>query len=161
MNGTQIAAATQFGSINAAAGWQFQDTGDFNGDGKTDLLFQNDLTHGIAIWQMDGTAVTAAGLAGTVTASAGWRLASQGDFNGDHKTDLLFLNDATNGVAVWQMDGTQITAAGLAGTLQSGWHFATAGDFNGDGKTDLLMLNDSTNGVAIWQMDGTQVTSKS
>jgi uncharacterized delta-60 repeat protein len=161
MNGTQVTANPQVGVINAAAGWHYQDKGDFNGDGKTDLLMLNDTTHGVAIWQMDGTQVTANPQVGTINAAAGWHFAKTGDFNGDGKTDLLMLNDTTHGVAIWQMDGTQVTANPQVGTINAaaGWHFQDTGDFNGDGKTDLLMLNDTTHGVAIWQMNGTQVTA--
>jgi ELWxxDGT repeat protein len=157
MNGTHVTANPQIGTI--ANGWHLQDTGDFNGDGKTDLLFLNDSTHGLAVWQMDGTHVTASPQIGTINAGAGWHFADTDDFNGDGKTDLLFLNDATRGVAVWQMDGTHVTASPQIGTLSAGWHFADTGDFNGDSKTDLLFLNDTTHGVAVWQMDGTHVTS--
>jgi hypothetical protein len=159
MDGTQITANPQIGTINAAAGWHYTGIGDFNGDGKTDLLFLNDATHGVAEWQMDGTQVTASPQVGTINAAAGWSYADSGDFNGDGKTDLLFLNSITNGVAIWQMNGTQVAANPQVGTITSGWHYADKGDFNGDGKTDLLMLNDTTHGVAIWQMDGTQLTA--
>ena len=159
MNGTQVAANPQIGTINAAAGWHYQDKGDFNGDGKTDLLMLNDTTHGVGIWQMNGTQVELNPQVGTINAAAGWHYQSTGDFNGDGKTDLLLLNDTTHGVAIWQMNGTQIAASPQVGTINAaaGWHFADTGDFNGDGKTDLLMLNDVTHGVAIWQMDGTKV----
>jgi hypothetical protein len=86
--------------------------------------------------------------------ACGWHFADTGDFNGDGKTDLLMLNDTTNGVAIWQMNGTQVTANPQVGTIAAGWHFADIGDFNRDGKSDLLMLNDTTLGVAIWQMNG-------
>jgi FG-GAP-like repeat/Bacterial pre-peptidase C-terminal domain len=159
MNGTQIELSPQVGTINAAAGWHYQGLGDFNGDGKTDLLMLNDTTHGVAIWQMNGTQVAANPQVGVINAAAGWHFQDTGDFNGDGKTDLLMLNDITRGVAIWQMDGTQVTANPQVGTITSGWHFADTGDFNGDGKTDLLMLNDTTRGVAVWQMNGTQVAA--
>ena len=160
MDGTHVIANPQVGTINAAAGWRFADTGDFNGDGKTDLLTLNDITHGVAIWQMDGTQV-AANPQGTINAAGGWHFAKTGDFNGDGKTDLLMLNDVTHGVAIWQMNGTQVAANPQVGTINAaaGWRFQDTGDFNGDGKTDLLMLNDTTHGVAVWQMNGTQVTA--
>ncbi|MBW7974350.1 FG-GAP-like repeat-containing protein [Bradyrhizobium sp. BR 10289] len=159
MDGNTILASPQIGTYNAAAGWSFTGTGDFNGDGKSDLLFQNATTNGVAMWQMNGTQVTDSGQIGTVNAAAGWHFTSTGDFNGDGKSDLLFLNAASHGVAIWQMNGAQITDSGQIGAVNAaaGWHFATTGDFNGDGKTDLLFLNDTTHGVAMWQMNGTQV----
>jgi Cadherin domain/FG-GAP-like repeat/RTX calcium-binding nonapeptide repeat (4 copies)/Haemolysin-type calcium binding protein related domain len=161
MNGTEVTASPQVGTINAADGWRYEGTGDFNGDGKTDLLFLNDINHGVAVWQMDGTHVMSGAQVGTTNAADGWRYQTTGDFNGDGKTDLLMLNDTTHGVAIWQMDGTQVVASPQVGTVNAadGWRFADTGDFNGDGKTDLLFLNDTNHGVAVWQMDGTHVMS--
>ncbi|MBW7974351.1 FG-GAP-like repeat-containing protein [Bradyrhizobium sp. BR 10289] len=161
MDGTQVSANTQVGTINAAAGWHFQGTADFNGDGKTDLLFLNDTTHGVAMWQMNGTQIITSPQIGTINAAAGWHFQTMGDFNGDGMSDLLFLNDTTHGVAIWQMNGTQIVASPQVGSINAaaGWHFQDTGDFNGDGKTDLLFLNDITHGVAIWQMNGTQIAA--
>jgi len=159
MDGMQVASAAQVGTINAAAGWAYSNIGDFDDDGKSDLLFLNDANHGVAVWQMNGTQIAAAAQVGTVNAAGGWAFSSVGDFDGDGKSDLLFLNDTTHGVAVWQMNGTQVASAAQVGTMDSGFHFADTGDFNGDGKTDLLLLNDTTHDVAVWQMNGTQATS--
>ena len=42
------------GSFNPGPSWQVKGTGDFNGDGKSDILWQgSDGTP--AIWMMDGT----------------------------------------------------------------------------------------------------------
>jgi Ca2+-binding RTX toxin-like protein len=162
MDGIQAIAKPQIGTVNAADGWHYQDKGDFNGDGKTDLLLLNDSTHGVAEWLMDGTQAIAKPQVGTVNAADGWHYQTTGDFNGDGKTDLLLLNDSTHGVAEWLMDGTQAIAKPQVGTVNAadGWHFQTTGDFNGDGKTDLLLLNDTTHGVAEWLMDGTQAIAK-
>ncbi len=161
MNGTSIATNQSVGTINAGAGWQFANTGDFNGDGKTDLMFLNSANNGVAIWEMNGTQILASPQIGTINAAGGWHFAATGDFNGDGMTDLLFLNSATSGVAIWEMNGTQVMANPQIGTINAagGWHFASTGDFNGDGKTDLLFVNSVTNGVAIWQMNGTQITA--
>ena len=159
MNGVQATTESQVGTINAAGGWHFADVGDFNGDGKTDLLLLNDATHGVAIWEMDGTNVIASPQVGTINAAGGWHYADVGDFNGDGKSDLLLLNDTTHGVAVWEMDGTNVIASPQVGTINAaaGWHYQGLGDFNGDHKADLLLLNDTSHGVAVWEMDGTHV----
>jgi peptide methionine sulfoxide reductase MsrB len=157
MDGTQLATNGLSFNVAAAAGWHFQDLADFNGDGKTDILLSNDVTHGLYVCEMNGTQLAGNGLSLTVAASAGWHFQDLADFNGDGKTDILLMNDTTHGVYVCQMDGQQIGANGQAGILADGWHLADKGDFNGDGKADLLFFNDSTHGVTVWQMNGTQV----
>jgi hypothetical protein len=157
MNGTELATNGLSFNVAAADGWHYQGLGDFNGDGKSDVLLLNSITNGVYVCEMNGTELAGNGLSLNVDAAGGWHFQGLADFNGDGKSDLLLLNDLTHGVYVCEMDGSQMAANGLAGTLASGWHFADTGDFNGDGKADLLLLNDSTRGVMVWQMDGTQV----
>jgi Ca2+-binding RTX toxin-like protein len=128
--------------------------GDFNGDGKDDILWRHD-GGGTAIWQMNGSQVvssTGAGSSGT-----DWHIAGIGDFNGDGKDDMLWRHD--NGtVSIWQMNGSQVVSSTGAGSSSSDWHVAGTGDFNGDGKDDILWRHDN-GAVSIWQMNGSQVVS--
>ncbi|MGX4770611.1 FG-GAP-like repeat-containing protein [Bradyrhizobium guangdongense] len=158
LSGTQVLANPQVGTM--APGFHFTEQGDFNGDGKTDLLMLSDSTHDAQVWLMNGSQISATGTLGTISAFAGWGYAGVGDFNGDGKSDLLLVNSANNGVAVWELSGTSVIANPQVGTMASGFHFAEEGDFNGDGKTDLLMLNDATHELQVWLMNGTQVTSQ-
>ena len=79
----------------------------------------NDSTHGVAVWQMNGTQVELNPQVGTINAAAGWHYYGLRDFNGDGKTDLLLENDTTHGVAVWLMDGTQASASPQVGTINA------------------------------------------
>ena len=47
-----------------------------SGDGKTDLLFESSTSHGVAVWEMNGTQILAAAQIGTVNAAADWHLIS-------------------------------------------------------------------------------------
>ncbi len=87
-----------------------------------------------------------------------WYVVGSGDFNGDGKSDILWLN--TNGqAAIWLMNGTTPTSEALVGAPGPSWHVAASGDFNGDGKADILWRN--TNGqAAVWLMNGTTPTTE-
>ena len=61
------------------------------------------------------------------------------------------------GVAIWQMNGTQVEANPQIGVMPSGSHLASIGDYNGDSKMDLLFENDQTHVLTEWLMNGTQV----
>jgi hypothetical protein len=157
MNGTQVTSATTVGTVDAVGGWHFAATGDFNGDGKTDLFFLNDTTHGASVWLMNGSQVIASQQIGVINAGGGWQFADIGDFNGDGKSDLFFLNSTTHGVAVWQINGTQVTDNPQVGIAASGDVYKGLLDVNGDHKSDILFQNSTTHALTVWEMNGTQV----
>jgi hypothetical protein len=129
---------------------------DFNGDGHSDILWQNaDGTP--AIWSMNGTSLVSGANAG-FNPGAAWHVIGSGDFNGDGKADILWQN-ADGTPAAWQMDGTTILSGANVGfNPGADWHAITAADFNGDGKADILWQNQNGQ-AAIWQMDGLNVSS--
>ena len=144
------------GSFNPGPSWQIKGTGDFNGDGKSDILWQNsDGTP--AIWLMNGTNVLSGGAAGSFNPGPSWQIKGTGDFNGDGKSDILWQNsDGTP--AIWLMNGINAVAGGAVGPFNPGpsWQVKGTGDFNGDGKSDILWQSDDGT-PAIWLMDGTEL----
>ncbi|WP_428538646.1 beta strand repeat-containing protein [Rhodopila sp.] len=172
MNGSTITqggtAVAGGAAINPGPAWQIMGTGDFYGDHHSDILFQNQ-DGSVAIWDMNGTEVTHAGNASVngneVNPGPTWRIAGTGDFYGDGNTDILFQNQ-DGSVAIWEMNGTEITKAGDVGVNGaavdpgSNWHIVGTGDFNNDGKTDIV-FRDDTGAVVTWEMNGTEIVSAS
>jgi hypothetical protein len=110
--------------------------GDFNGDGKADLVTVNDANyvHSISVLLGNGNGVFGAKTEfTTVTASAA---VAVGDFNGDAKQDLVTANgsDDTVSVRLGRGDGTFKAKTDFAVTDPV---FVVVGDFNGDGNKDL------------------------
>ena len=80
-------------------------TGDFNGDGLSDILWR-DNANNLAVWLMtQGTSVLQAAAIGNVGPS--WNVAETGDFSGDGKSDILW-RDTSGNVAMWYMNGTAV-----------------------------------------------------
>jgi FG-GAP-like repeat len=104
------------------ADWSIAGIDDFNGDGKSDLLFRN--TNGsVAEWQMNGSTVTATATVGS--APTDWKITGTGDFNGDRKADIQWRND-NGSTAIWQMNGSSVLAAGSTFIPASGTSWSVA-----------------------------------
>jgi hypothetical protein len=69
---------------------------DFNFDGHSDFLWQNDSGEA-AIWEMNGTSVIGGGSLGNPGSS--WHSIRAGDFNGDGESDILWQNTSGQAVA--------------------------------------------------------------
>jgi serralysin len=152
----------------SSSAWIPTGLGDFDGDGRSDFLWQTDGAK-LAIWKMDGFQINAAdytrlGSSEVGLPGADWHIAGTADFDGDHKADILWRTDGGL-AAIWEMDGTHIKAAdytrlgsSAVGAPGADWQQLGAADFGGDGKADILWHTDG-GALAIWEMDGTQIKS--
>jgi hypothetical protein len=114
MNGTTtiISSAT---FANLPSGWSVAGTGDFNGDGMSDILLR-DNTGDIAIWEMNGTTILNPNTAGVGNLSTAWSVSETGDFNGDGMSDILW-RDTSGDIAIWYMNGTTLSSGAGLGTI--------------------------------------------
>jgi len=116
--------------------------GDFNGDGKTDLVtVWNDGT--LHLYLNNGQGVLSAPV--DFWADSTWgsmRLLSGGDFDGDGNSDLLAVHTADGALRLYKGDGKGHLAQGVvSGTLDwSNIKDIIPGDFSGDGKADLAAI---------------------
>ena len=127
--------------------------GDFNGDGKDDVL----LRHADGRWRyysMDGGNVLAGSGAASLTRDLAWQIAGLGDFNGDGKDDVL-LRKTDGRWYLYPMDGRTVLAG--RGTVRLTWDLAwqVAGiaDFDGDGTDDVLLRHEDGR-WHYYQMEG-------
>jgi hypothetical protein len=127
---------------------------DFNFDGRSDLLWQND--NGTpAQWFMNGSLSPATAF--LAAQPAAWHITGTGDFNQDNTADILWRHDDGT-VAIWFMKGAQTLVTQTYGNAPPDWHIQGTADFNNDGKTDILWRQDSGT-VGIWHMNGAQIFS--
>jgi hypothetical protein len=141
--------------------------GDFNRDGKLDLISRNTGVMTELLGNGDGTFQRLTDFPYSYIA---YEILA-GDFNGDGKLDLLLVQDPYLGqgfgVALWFFEGNgdgtfqkprQIISLPGAMTCQGGANVYTPvqlSDFNGDGKLDLAFCTLTQIGVMLGNGDGT------
>ncbi|MDA1276258.1 MAG: FG-GAP repeat protein [Verrucomicrobia bacterium] len=122
LNGTTVDGFAMINTV-PAAGWKAAAVGDFDGDGFSDVAFQNETTGQGAVWLMTGTTFKTAGV---INNQFNWRITGAGDFGNpatptaggtDGKSDILLTsydpaNDEqakkNNFAGIWFMNGINL-----------------------------------------------------
>ncbi|MBF0607710.1 MAG: VCBS repeat-containing protein [Magnetococcales bacterium] len=141
--------------------WQILAVEDFDGDGKSDILWENTNNYAVYIWFMNSLTAHGAGARpdtywinpGTGSPSPRlWQIEGFGDFNKDGVADILWRNTESGDVAIWLMSVNGILDQYLVEPAPvADWQFKAIGDFDGDSKADVLWQG--TNGdVSVWLM---------
>ena len=145
--------------------------GDFDTDGRADLLFRSDgasefyvlFSNGDGTWRKVQS-IAPAGTNDWINNKLSVVLV--GDYNGDGKHDLAIRRDGFTTVPIFfsKGDGTWTTTnaavpnwATSGGSVDGDFNSASGahlGDFNGDGKTDLLFLGSDTLSVLYAKGNG-------
>jgi hypothetical protein len=118
-------------------------TGDFNGDGKPDLLLTNGIPNPSAtILFGNGNGTFSAPVVPAITANPTFGVAVLGDFNNDGTTDFGVLDHESFDIVLGERNNTfEAKSNFFLELLSSG---VAVGDFNNDGKLDIVFSQDST-----------------
>jgi hypothetical protein len=117
-----------------------QKTGDFNGDGQSDILLTSET--GIGIISLKNGKFSSLFAAHNQTKFSGWVYDSDGstvlsaaDFNGDKQDDIVMQND--QGIGLFYLSGTSLKSMALQdyNTSMGNWYFSTSDEYSG---SDLL-----------------------
>ena len=162
MDGVKLQSGTYLDPKHPAEkDWRVVGTGDFNSDGKTDLLYQHE-DGTLSVWHMDGVKLASSALlTPDHPGDEDWRVAGTGDFNGDGKTDLIFQHEDGT-LAYWCLDGGKLIRSGLLKPhhpRDKHWRVGSVVDLNHDGKLDLVFQHKEEGDLAVWFMDGINLES--
>jgi hypothetical protein len=110
--------------------WSLVGQRDFDGDGKTDLLWR-DTSGNTAIWFMNGVTVGQSVSVGNIPNT--WSVIGTGDFNGDGFGDIIWRDNSGN-VAVWLMNGVTISSSAGLGNVPLTWNMSGPATTMGIGR---------------------------
>jgi len=145
-------------SVTPTAGWTAQGMGDFDGDGRADILWREPSGQ-MRIWLMSGqTVLTNSPILGASAIAATYSVVGIADVGGDGKADILFRNSATSNIHAWIMDGVTRTAGGIIASA-AGLETIGTGDLDGDGKSDLVFRN-ASGLVSAWLLNGFAIVTQ-
>ena len=133
--------------------------GDFNGDGKLDVVIASSGANAIGVFLGNGD--------GTFGRESDFQTGTDpvsivlGDFNGDGNLDVAVANTGSSSVSVLLGQGDGGFSAKLDFATGNSPRSLAVGDFNGDGKLDLVTANATDVSVALGNGDGTFAASSS
>src|SRR5262249_33924610 len=141
--------------------WQIYGIADFDGDGKSDILWWNQRRSVANIWLMNGgvrksLVVPVAPATSPIPPNGNAMITAIGDIDGDGHADILWRDIGTHGLVAWMMRNPAApTVVDVAGgeSLPNNYQVVGTGDFDGNGKADVLWT-DGTGYFVVWLLDG-------
>src|SRR6185295_11049433 len=156
MDGATILPSEGFIRTIADPAWQVAGVGDFDRDGRSDILWRNAMTGENYIYFMNGRTIVNEGFTRTV-ADPAWSVAGVGDFDGDGRADIFWRNSLTGQNYFYLMDGRAIAGEGFIRSVPVAWQVKGLGDFNQDNRMDIVWRNPMTGENYVYPMNGLSI----
>ena len=167
LDSSSIVASSTFDATTSRpvpASLEIVSTGDFDGDGTSDILWRDTATSTMRVWLMEsGTKVKEGGdlliQDGTgqpQSRQSQWIIGATGDVDGDGSADIVWRNTTSGEVVLWFMNGSTVSKETdlLAPGVSVGADWKIVGFSNADNQrgSDLLWRNSNSNSLAIWTL---------
>jgi uncharacterized delta-60 repeat protein len=154
-----LAPSVAWGSWSPSVNWTNVQTGDFDGDGKADVIGRDPATGQWWVGLSTGSGFNTT-MWGKWSPAVTWVDVKVGDFNGDGKADIAGRVQGTGQWWVSLSTGSSFTNS-LWTTWSTGVHWVDVqvGDFTGDGKADLVGRAKETGQWWVAQSTGNSFTN--
>jgi hypothetical protein len=140
----------------AESRWQVRGLADLDGDGKTDILWQDQVSGDLYVWFLDGTVARRGAFLTPSRADPRWQIRGVSDLSGDGRPDILWHHPVTGDLYVWTLEGTvtvggrYLTPSRMADTR---WQIRGVADFDGDTRADILWHHQETGELYVWRLE--------
>jgi hypothetical protein len=146
-NGSALGTPGTTSSLSVSGSYR-PTAGDFDGDGRDDILWYSP-TGQDSIWWGQSSLGGASSLV-----SAGPNLVPiTGDFDGDGRDDILWYGSGATPDTIWWGQAVRANLGGLGATSSrtiTGSYLPAAGDFDGDGRADVIFYGPGTGADYFW-----------
>lgn len=141
--------------------WNIKGTGDLDGDGYADVVWEKSNTGDLKYWRMSGTSKIQELTIDRHSLSTNYTIKAVGDLNGDGKADLIWRNVSTGANEIWLMNSnTRSSVVSLTPSVtDSNWDIKGVVDFDNDGQLDILWRHATLGYNHVWVMNGTSYVS--
>lgn len=124
-------------SSGLPADWQLLLTGDYDADGKADLLWRSRASGAVVVCLMNGLSMKACG--SPISAPSTYVLLGAADFDGDARADVSLRDPTTGGVVTCFMNGLSLAFCTQLASYPPASRVVASGDHDGDGRADLVV----------------------
>jgi FG-GAP-like repeat/FG-GAP repeat len=146
MNAGTVSQTLSVGQTPIALNVRLEGIGDFDGNGRADMLWRNQTTGRsvMSYHSADGSVLSWPVVSEFINPASTTAL-KVGDINGDGKSDIVWRNMSSGNVVISLMDGNAATWRGITQSpIATTVRLEAIGDFDGNGKADLLWRNTRT-----------------
>jgi hypothetical protein len=164
MNGSVLASGTFLTPSSLAdVRWGMAGTGDFNVDGRPDILWRHSQSGEIVVWFMNGSVLQSGTfLTPSAFTDVNWQTVGTGDFNGNGRTDILWRHAQSGQNVVWFLEGTSLVSGAFTNPpalADPAWRMVATGDYNFDGRVDIVWRHSTSGQNVMWFMNGIDLVS--
>ncbi|MFH2028019.1 MAG: T9SS type A sorting domain-containing protein [Nanoarchaeota archaeon] len=137
--------------------WSGLAAGDFNGDGKDEIVAVRNGDGGIYVYELDGSN-NLASIDYTILSQT-WGGVSAGDLDGDGKDEFVALNNTNGDLYMYRLNSSdEITSVTVKDNGEdSDWTDIAAGDFDGDGLAEFIARRAYDGDMYFYQFNGTSL----
>jgi hypothetical protein len=133
--------------------WRVGGSGDFDGNGRDDVMLFSRVRGESEIVSLAGGAVDGRRrLPGHVGA---FSVAATADLDGDGTDEVVWRDQIRQELLVWEVDGAESRLLDAVG----GWRVIGSGDFDGDGSADLFAEHVESRRVQVWLIQSGSVAA--
>jgi kumamolisin len=127
---------------------------DLNGDGRSDLVFLNQMLNQLAIWQMSGNTIVKSVTLANLPVNA--RIAAVADLQHTGRAQIIWSNNSASFIAwsiAWSGNNPPTTTA-TSFQLPANYPVLVCADLDGDGFPDIVQYNPANGALLIAKNNG-------